>query len=149
MANLNLKKSIVSDYWKKTDPRLARILSVMENVEHWVVDDAQSVSDAISELAKKMDKTSKETLAKLSEELIYLMAYISSGKSLRMVKWMDESHPGLSVHYIMEARQMQEWPPARLMLDRLQTIKSLSLMGRVFAPSRTKLIAALLKEEGK
>ena len=147
MSALNLKKSIVTEYWKKADPRMARILSVMENVEHWTVDDTQSVADAISDLAKKMDKSSKETLAKLSEELLYVMGYISSSKALRMVKWMDESHPGLSVHYIMEARQMQEWPPARLLLDRLQTIKSLSLMGKVFAASRTKLIAALLKDE--
>lgn len=152
---LNLKRSIVNEYWKKTDPRLAKILSAMENLEHWTVDDVESVSQGISSLGKKLDETSKRTLASLSEELIYLMAYITSGKFFRMIKWMDESHPGLSVHYIMEARQMQsEWGqsgslPARLMLDRLQTINSLQLMGKVFAPSRTRLIADLLREERK
>lgn len=145
---LNLKKTIVGDYWKKTDVRLARILSVMENVEHWIVDDVESVAQALTDVGKKMDKTSKKTLASLSEELIFAMAYIASGKFFRMVKWMDESHPGLSVHYIMEARQMQgDWAPARLMVDRIQTINSLQLMGRVFAPSRTRLIAELLRDD--
>lgn len=145
---LNLKKSIVGEYWKKTDPRLARILSVMENVEHWIVDDVESVAQALADVGKKMDKSSKRTLASLSEELIFAMAYIASGKFFRMVKWMDDSHPGLSVHYIMEARTMQnDWPPARLMVDRIQTIHSLQLMGRVFAPSRTRLIAELLRDD--
>ena len=145
---LNLKKSIVSEYWKKTDPRLARILSVMENIEHWIVDDVDSVAQALADVGKKMDKSSKKTLATLSEELMFAMAYIASGKFFRMVKWMDESHPGLSVHYIMEARQMQnDWPPAKLMVDRIQTINSLQLMGRVFAPSRTRLIAELLRDD--
>ncbi len=147
---LNLKKSIVNEYWKKTDPRLHRILNVMENVEHWTMDDIQSVDAALTEFGKKMDKTSKRTLATLSEEIINLMGYISSGKFFRLIKWMDESHPGLSVHFIMEARQLQQdWSPARLMLDRIQTIHSLQLMGKVFAPSRTRLIAELLKEERK
>lgn len=145
---LNLKKSVVGEYWRKTDPRLARILSVMENIEHWIVDDVESVAQALADVGKKMDKSSKKTLATLSEELIFAMAYIASGKFFRMVKWMDESHPGLSVHYIMEARQMQgDWAPAKLMVDRIQTINSLQLMGRVFAPSRTRLIAELLRDD--
>lgn len=145
---LNLKRSIVGEYWKKTDPRLARILSVMENVEHWIVDDVESVAQALADVGKKMDKSSKRTLASLSEELIFAMAYIASGKFFRVVKWMDDSHPGLSVHYIMEARTMQnDWAPARLMVDRIQTIHSLQLMGRVFAPSRTRLIAELLRDD--
>lgn len=147
---LNLKKSIVGEYWKKTDPRLARILGVMENVEHWIVDDVESVSNALADVGKKMDGASKKTLASLSEELIFAMAYIASGKFFRMIKWMDETHPGLSVHYIMEARQMQgDWTPAKLMVDRIQTIHSLQLIGKVFAPSRTRLIAELLRDERK
>lgn len=145
---LNLKKSVVTDFWQRTDPRLARILSVMENIEHWIVDDVECVAQALADVGKRMDKSSKKTLATLSEELIYAMAYISSGKFFRMVKWMDESHPGLSVHYIMGARQMQaNFAPARLMVDRIQTIHSLKLMGQVFAPSRTRLIAELLRDE--
>lgn len=145
---LNLKKSVVQEYWKKSDPRLARALNVMENVEHWTLDDIEAVSLAITDLGKKMDKTSKRTLASLSEELIMIMGYISSGKFFRLIKWMDETHPGLSVHFIMEARQLQqEWSPARLMVDRIQTINSLQLIGKVFAPSRTRLIVELLKDE--
>jgi hypothetical protein len=145
---LNLKKSIVGEYWKKTNSRLARILSVMENVEHWIVDDVESVAQALTDVGKKMDKSSKHTLASLSENVIYAMAYISSGKFFRMINWMDESHPGLSVHYIMDARQMQnDWAPARLMVDRIQTINSLQLIGQVFAPSRTRLIAELLRDD--
>jgi|SRR5471032_2388819 len=144
---LNLKKSIVTDFWKRTDPRLARVLGVMENVEHWVVDDVEVVARKLAEAGKKMDQVSKETLAQVSEEVLFVMAYISCGKALRLLNWMDETHPGLSVHYIMEAKQTSEWGPGRLMVDRLQTVKGLSLMGRIFAPARMRLIERLLKED--
>lgn len=145
---LNLKRSIVTDFWKKTDPRMSKILSIMENVEHWVADDSEAVNNAICEMGKKLNGTSKKTLASITEELVFMMAYMGSSKFFRLLKWMDETHPGLSVHYIMEAKNLQEeWAPAKLMVDRVQTVNSLQLMGKVFAPSRTRLIDRLLKDE--
>jgi hypothetical protein len=146
---LNLKKSIVSDFWKRTDARLARVLSVMENIEHWVVDDVEVVARKLADAGRKMDQVSKETLARVTDEVLFVMAYISCGKALRLLHWMDDTHPGLSVHYVMEAKKTSDWAPSRLMVDRLQTVKGLSLMGRIFAPARMRLVERLLKEEGQ
>ena len=145
---LNLNKSIVDQYWQKTAPRIAKVLSVMEGVEYWLVDDVQSVNDALREVIKKMDKASHEKMAAHTEDILFIMAYISSGRALRMMNWFDEHFPkGLSVDILQEAKRLGNVEHAQLMMDRLQTIDSLKMINRVFAPNRSRLILELLKQE--
>lgn len=145
---LNLKKSIVEDYWRKTSPRMAKAILVMQDVEFWLLDDKKEVNDALNDLAKSMDKADKDVIIQQANSLLYVMAYMSSGKALRMMSWFDEKHPnGLTVDLTNLAKDNPEDIHARLMLDRLQTIKSLSLMNKIFAPSRTRLIIEMLKQE--
>lgn len=145
---LNLKKSIVEDYWRKTSPRMAKAISVMQDVEFWLLDDKKEVNDALNDLAKSMDKADRDNIVQQANALLYVMAYMSSGKALRMMSWFDEKHPnGLTVDITTMAKSNPESIHARLLLDRLQTIKSLSLMNKVFAPSRTRLIIEMLKQE--
>lgn len=145
---LSLKKRMVQEYWQKTDKRMAKILSVMENVEHWVVDDISSCKDKISDFGQKLETAKRDVLSNNAEKLIHLMGYMSSSKSIRVMNWLDEMHPGLSVHFTMEAKRLSpSLKTAALMMDRLSTIKSLSLIGKVFAPNRAKLINELLKED--
>lgn len=145
---LNLNKSIVDQYWQKTAPRIAKVLSVMEGVEFWLVDDVQSVNDALRDLAKKMDKAPQEKLSTHAEDLLFIMAYMSSGRALRMMNWFDEQFPkGLSIDLLQEAKRLGEVEHAQLMIDRLQTIDSLKMINRVFAPTRSRLILELLKKE--
>lgn len=143
---LNLKKSVVDEHWRKTAPRMAKVLAVMEGVEFWLVDDAESVNTALNELAKKMENSTRETLVDNAEALIFVMAYMASGRALRMMNWFDERFPkGLAIDIVQEAKNLPEAAHARLLLDRLQTIKSLTLMNKVFAPNRTRVILEMLK----
>jgi hypothetical protein len=66
---------------------------------------------------------------------------------MRFLNWLDENFPGLSFHYVMEARHREDWEPGKLLLDRLKTIKTLSLLGMIFQPMRTRLISGLLEED--
>jgi hypothetical protein len=145
---LNLNQANVNFYWKGQDPKIAKIISVMEKVEHWVVDDIDAVSKELISIGKKMNTTDKAKLAKNSDQLIEVMAYITSGKALRLLNWLDENHSGLSFQYVMEARQTDD-DTGKLLIDRLKTIKTLSLLNKVFSPSRTRLITELLKDSEK
>lgn len=142
---LNLNQANVNFYWKGQDQKIAKIISVMEKVEHWVVDDIDAVSKELINIGKKMNTTDKSKLAKNSDQLIEIMAYITSGKALRLLNWLDDNHSGLSFQYVMEARQTDD-DTGKLLIDRLKTIKTLSLLNKVFSPSRTRLITELLKD---
>lgn len=148
-TKLNFNKTSINYFWKQSDQRVSKAISIMENVEHWVVDDVESVAKELIGLGKKMSEVSKESLNENAEELIFIMAYISCGKALRLLNWIDESYPSLSFYYVMNARQtVEDSDQARLLIDRLQTIKTLSMLGKIFSPSRTRLISELLKEKG-
>ncbi len=144
---LNLNKRAVNFHWKSQDPRMLKILSMMEAVEPWVVDDVEFVAKDLVEFGKKLGNAKSPQLSKNSEEITLIMAYIFSSKSLRLLNWIDENYPGLSFHYVMEARHKEDWEPGRLLLDRLKTIKTLSLLGLIFSPMRTRLISGLLEED--
>jgi hypothetical protein len=144
---LNLSKSSVDFHWKTKDPRMLKILSMMEAVEPWIVDDVESVAKELVNFGKKVSNAKTSQLAKNSESITVVMTYVFSGKSMRLLNWLDENFPGLSFHYVMEARHREDWEPGRLLLDRLKTIKTLSLMGLIFSSMRTRLISGLLEDD--
>ncbi len=144
---LNLNKSAVDFYWKTQDPRMLKILTMMENVEPWIVDDVDSIAKELVNFGKKISKAKTGQLSQHSDELTIVMTYIFSGKAMRMLNWLDDNYPGLSFHYVMEARQKEDWEAGKLLLDRLKTIKTLSLLGMIFTPMRTRLISGLLEED--
>lgn len=147
---LNFNSKIINNFWKNSDQKVAKAISIMEKVEHWVVDDVESVAKELISLGKKMSDVSKDSLNEHAEDIIVIMAYISCGKALRLLNWIDESYPSLSFYYVMNARQtIEDSDQSRLLIDRLQTIKALSLLGKVFSPARTRLITELLKEKGE
>lgn len=64
-----------------------------------------------------------------------------------MMKWFDEKFANdLSADIVSSAKENEEDPVNRLLLDRLQTIKSLTLMQSIFSPARTKKILKILEE---
>lgn len=144
---LNLNKTTVDFYWKTKDPRMFKILDMMEAVEPWVVDDVESVAKELVNFGKKMSIVKTGKLSQHSDEITMIMTYIFSGKAIRILNWLDDNFPGLSFHYVMEARQREDWEAGKLLLDRLKTIKTLSLLGMIFTPMRTRLISSLLEED--
>lgn len=144
---LNLNKSSVDFYWKTKDPRMLKILNMMESVEPWVVDDVESVAKELVNFGKILSNVKTGQLSRHSDEVTLLMTYIFSSKSLRLLNWLDDNYPGLSFHYVMEARQREDWEAGKLLLDRLKTIKTLSLLGLIFTPMRTRLISGLLDDD--
>lgn len=144
---LNLKQSLVQRHWQVSSPRINKVFSVMEHVEHWVVDEAESVAMSLNQLAKIMNDVPKEKLGqqKVLEKLLFVMAYISCSKAMRIINWFDEKHTGMSLHYMQKIKQVEDWAPAGLMLDRMGVVMRISLMSKVFAPTRSRLIAEILK----
>lgn len=145
---LNFNKTSVNNFWKQSEPKIAKAISIMENVEHWVVDDVEAVAKELIEFGKKLSDVSKDKINENSQEIIFITAYISCGKALRLLNWLDDNYPSLSFYYVMNARQnADESEQARLLIDRLQTLKTISMLGKIFSPARTRIITELLKEK--
>lgn len=143
-GNLELNKRSVDMFWKNKDNRLYKIVSVMEGVEPWVVDDVESVAKQVVLFGAKMGSVKISQLSVHHKEMTTVMTYICCGKALRMLNWIDNKFPGVSFHYVVEARDAVDWDAGKLLLDRLSTIKSLDLLAKIFTPMRTRLISGVL-----
>jgi hypothetical protein len=147
-SSINLRKSVVEDFWKGRDPRIARILGWMESVEDWMVDDHEAVAGALSRLTQRIGQSNGRTLASRSDALLDIMAYMSSTRAMRLLEWLDTRfHNEIALQLVERAGEREEDPKAALLLDRLQTLRSLALLGRVFSPSRTRLVSELLGQQ--
>lgn len=146
-GNLELNKKNVDMFWKTQDNRLYKMISVMEGVEPWVVDDVESVARQVVLLGAKMVNVKITKLSELNKEMTTIMAYICSGRALRILNWIDNKYAGVSFYYVVEARESAEWDSGRLLLDRLATIKSLDLLLKVFTPMRARLISGIIGSE--
>lgn len=144
--SVNLRKSVVNDFWKKRDERIARILGFMENVEDWMVDDQEAVIAALSGLAQRIDQSNGKALATHPDALLNIMAYMSSSRAMRLLEWLDTRfHNELALQLVERATSRETDARAQLLLERLQTLRSLALLGRIFSPSRTRLVSELLR----
>lgn len=146
-SNLNLRKSIVTEFWRNRDPRMGVVLQWMETMEDWGMDDNKEFTQALLELVPILENSSRESVLNKLEPMLQVMAYMSSSRALRLMEWFDEHfHQGLSLNLIGHARSESNKPHSQLMLDRLRALQSLSLLGQVFSVARTRLIVDLLRE---
>lgn len=141
---LNLSERAVNNHWKIQDKRLQEILKMMGKAESWTVDEVQDVSDKLVEFGRRLGDLDRGFLLKNIEEVMTIMAFISSSKAIRLLSWIDENSPGISFRYIMHARHQTEWECGQLLIDRLRTIKAVSLLSEVFSPVRSRIIGSFL-----
>lgn len=146
VPSVNLRTSVVQDFWRNRDERIARILGYMENVENWMVDDQEAVIGALTKLAQRIDKSNGKLLSSRTDALLDIMAYMSSSRAMRLLEWLDSRfHNELALQLVERATSRHDDPRAQLLLDRLQTLRSLALLGRIFSPSRTRLVSEVLR----
>lgn len=145
--SLNLRQSVLEDFWRKKDPRLSRILGWMESMEDWMLDDDQEIMDSILSFSSVLERTSSTRIAENADRLIEIMAYMSAPRAMRLMSWMEEQFPdGVSREILNNAIDMQGDPTADLLIDRLDTLERLSLLCQLFSPTRTREIVSILKD---
>lgn len=148
----NLRKSMVEEFWGAKDARLARIFEWMESMEPWTLDEQQDVFMALNNVLGKLEKLPARAVYPHSDDLIDILTYLSSARSLRILEWLDEKSSneklGIVVDLIEKARERaSDDVGAELFLERLQALKSLALLGRIFSPNRTRTMADLLRQD--
>lgn len=143
---LNLRKSLVERFWNNHDPRLARILRWMDSTEDWMLDERPDVMQALTSLGQRMTKTEPNALADRFDPLIEILAYMSSSRALRIIEWLDRAHAGALSLRLVQKAQSREDARAQILIDRLQALRSLDLLGQIFSQQRIGRAIELLEK---
>lgn len=144
----DLSKGAVQEYWNGQDPKMLDVLMAMESIEHrlgWTLDN--QVEDQLASLGERMDAALKEgTLLSVRGDLVFVMAYLSSGRAMRIMQWLDMRYEGMG-YRILEAvaeGSREGNFDAVVMMDRFMMLRRIRHIGRVFSTSKIAMVLRLL-----
>jgi hypothetical protein len=144
---LILMDTFVKEFWGKRDKRLQRILKVMDGVEHWVPEGDEDMDDLIAEVGSALSLAEPAAIEASLDVLITALAYMSASKAMRIMTWLEETHPALFREMLERLEDHDQPKAARLSGRRMKVLQSLNLMGRVFNPKRSQRIVAWLRAQ--
>ncbi|MDF2868095.1 MAG: icmW [Gammaproteobacteria bacterium] len=150
MPDLSLQAA--HQFWKDyQDPMIYRVISFMEGVENWTLDNQPELESAMDELGKQLDDIGKIDLNTLGHEVdfIRISNFLRTSRVLRLLQTIDSVHPGSASKVLMYAEEHSEGTldPTGLFLRRNIVFERLRLLARVFAVQRVKLVLKALEGE--
>lgn len=152
MSDLNLRKSIVDDYWKQKDTRTAKILDNMSSLETWTLDEHKNFSEALLTFSNIVSDQSFDKLKENMDKLTKILAYMSSSRAVRFLEWGDQKfilQKGLALEMVKNSRANSDSPHYQLLQDRLRTLRGVNVLSYVFSEKRLDLVMQLLDAEKK
>jgi len=147
MVDLSHKSSL--NFWfEYKDSIIYRVITYMESVEHWTIDDHLELEAALSSLGDTMDNVGNIDLQK-EDEFIKIAAYMKASRALRLLQAMDTAHPGAASKLLTHAEKQSTSPDdaAGLFLRRNVIFERLRLLTRVFSPERLALVQQAMEDE--
>ena len=143
----DLSQKAVHQFWHDyNDPTIYRVISFMEGVEDWTIDDDPDVEAAMQRLGQALEDIGNIDL-KQEDSVIELVAHVKTGRGLRLLMSLDTAYPGAASKILMHAEEVSqaETDLAGLFLRRNVVFERLRLISRVFSPERVKLVTKALE----
>ncbi|MBX9586390.1 MAG: type IVB secretion system protein IcmW [Gammaproteobacteria bacterium] len=136
-------------FWHEyRDPMIYRVVSFMESVEEWSLDNDPSLEESMRRLGDALEDIGNIDLQN-EQEFIKVATYIKAGRGLRLLQTLDTAFPGAASKLLMYAEEhstSSDDVPG-LFLRRNIVFERLRLLGRVFAPERLALIVKAMESE--
>jgi intracellular multiplication protein IcmW len=148
----DLSHEASAQYWfEYVDPMIYRVITFMESVEDWTLDNDPNLEKAIARLGQELDDIERIDMSLVNQEesFIRLAGNIKSGRGLRLLQSIDTVHPGSASRVLIHAEETStgSHDPAGFFLKRNITFERLRLLARVFCDYRLKLVARALEGE--
>lgn len=146
---VDLSHAGAQQFWfNYKDPMIYRIITFMESVEHWTVDDNPALEAVINKLGQSLDYMGDIDLQN-EADFIQLAAYLKSSRFLRLLQAMDTAHPGAASKLLLYAEESTQSTDddAGLFLRRNVVFERLRLLARLFSKQRLALITSALEDE--
>lgn len=130
------------------DPMIYRVVSFMESVEEWTLDNDADLEAAMQRLGDALEDIGNIDLQN-EQEFIKVATYIKAGRGLRLLQTLDTAFPGAASKLLMYAEEHSTSSDdiSGLFLRRNIVFERLRLLGRVFAPERLALLVKALESE--
>ena len=147
---LDLRQAQLEKYWAKdkNGHRVKTILSMMNNVEGRTVDEDESILNSLIQLSNAFENALdlRDVFEDNKESILTIMAYISSGRAIRLYDWFDKNskYKEFAEHLIDFASENSSEPVYAIFIERLRTFQKANLLFSIFSPERIEKIQKVL-----
>lgn len=153
LDNLNSDMSTAGAraFFAERSPSLEQAIIGMESCESWTRDRFQSVQAALQNFADRVEEFDMQDLpAELHNRLIVLLGYITSGKAIKLLMWIEQSSPNFVARTLAEAQALAvldkvNEEAARLFIERFEALERLDMLSRIFAEERLVIVQRVLR----
>lgn len=151
LGSMYLSSDDVKRRWGMEDLRLATTLMVMDSVESWTFDDNPDIEAKIKSLCDNLEaKGNEKLIGAASHDFLLLLAYMSTTRALHILSVMDSKFSGSGLRLVQKAVELTnrdpEFTEGSLMVERLETLRRIRSLNRIFAPARLRLVMKVLEE---
>lgn len=146
----DLSYQAVHQFWRDyQDPMIHRVITFMESVEDWTLDNGPELEAAMKKLGDALENIGNIDLQQ-ENPMIPILTHIKTGRGLRLLMCLDMAYPGAAAKVLMKAEETtkSQADNAGLFLRRNIVFERLRLLGRVFGEDRLKLVIKALEESG-
>jgi intracellular multiplication protein IcmW len=148
--NSDLSTEAAEAFFEARDPSLAAAIKSMESAESWTKDRFEEVQVTLQEFAERIaDADLEEVSPKMRSELIVLLGYISSGKAIKLLMWIESSLPNFVARTLAQAQMLGVEDPinneaCRLFVERFYVLERLQMLSRIYSEERLKIVQKVL-----
>lgn len=138
-------------FFAERDPALAKAIQGMESCESWTRDRIETVQVALQNFADRIEEFELDNLSSdLHSRMIVLLGYISSGKAIKLLMWIDQCSPNFVARTLAEAQMLAvidktNEEASRLFIERFEVLERLNMLSRVFAEDRLAVVERVLR----
>lgn len=149
--NSDLSQESSDAFFSERDPALAKAIQGMESCESWTRDRVDSVQNALQNFADHVEDFDLDNIPNdLHNRLIILLGYISSGKAIKLLMWIDQCSPNFVARTLAEAQMLAvidkpNEEASRLFIERFEVLERLNMLSRVFAEDRLSVVERVLR----
>ena len=133
------------------DPLLGKAIESMETVESWTQDKVAEVQATLQALADRIESIDSDDLkGDLRNKLIVLVGYISAGKAIKLLMWIEQNHPTFVARTLAEAQMLAVLDKvnsgaAKLFVERFEVLERMHMLSRIFSEQRLLIVQKVLQ----
>lgn len=149
--NSDVSTEAAHQFFRERDPALEKAVLGMESVESWTRDGTEPVQVTLQRLADRVEMIDMQDLdPELHNKLIVMLGYISSGKAIKLLMWIEQSSPNFVAKTLAEAQMLAVLDKvnegaARLFVERFEVLERLHLLSSIFAEERLEIVQRVLR----
>lgn len=144
---LNLDPDFINDYWKNEGLSFYELLEEVGKLETWTLTHDPIFQAKLKEFTEEFKDMTSTKWSTQSNEITQLMSYMTISQFAFFLHYIDISFPGLSFHYVMEARHNKNCKAGDLLLKRIKLLEEYNFLNKIFTPMRTRLIQGLIESD--